>query len=193
MLRTRPRLPPRKTLLVAALAASWTAALPSASAQSFDFHAQGQAIALGAMSLPDADFGVVELQVNGSIMSFGVAAGVAFERFPGPDETTLYAGIFHLAFQWRFLALLEDDLYKWFDPHVDLGFVLGGARDGGGESYFRGAGYGGVGLDVKVFGTDEGQLVFTVQYRWTPNALHDPDSAPDHLLLFGLGARYGGG
>jgi hypothetical protein len=35
-------------------------------------------------------------------------------------------------------------------------------------------------------------MVAAVQYRWSPTGVHAPDSAPDHLLLFGLGARFSG-
>ena len=175
--------------LAAAFAVASLAGLPSAAAQGWNFRAQAQAIALGAMTLPDVDFGVAELQVNASLMSFGCAVGLAFERFPGPAASTLYGGVFHAAFQWRFLALVGDETYAWFDPHVDLGFVLGGATDGG-ASVFRGAGYGGLSLDVRIFGGDETHLVATIQYRWSPTKVHAPDSAPEHLLLFGLGARY---
>jgi len=191
MHRTRTPLPTRRTLFLASFAAAWSVALPSASAQDFDLRGQAQAIALGAMSLPGPDFGVAELQVNASIFSLGCALGVAHERFPGPEATTLHGGVFHAAFQWRFLALVNDWLYTWVDPHVDFGFVLGGATDGDG-SYFRGAGYGGLSLDVRIFGEGEGQLVATVQYRWSPTGVHAPDSAAEHLLLFGLGARFSG-
>jgi hypothetical protein len=192
MPETRTACHSRAAILLGTFAAAWSIALPSASAMEFDFRAQAQAIGLGAMSLPDPAFGVAELQVNASIWSLGCALGVAFERFPGPDATTtLYGGVFHAAFQWRFLALANDWLYTWLDPHVDLGFVLGGAGDGR-ESYFRGAGYGGLSLDFRIFGEGEGQMVATVQYRWSPTGVHAPDSAPDHLLLFGLGARFSG-
>jgi hypothetical protein len=182
---------PRFVAPLAALAAAWLCALPSAAAQDFDFRAQAQAIGLGAMSLPDPAFGVAELQVNASIFSIGCALGLAYERFPGPSAETLHGGVFHAAFQWRFLALVGKELSTWFDPHLDLGFVLGGATDGD-ASHFRGAGYGGLSLDIRIFGEGEGQLVATVQYRWSPTGVHAPDSAPDHLLLFGLGARFSG-
>jgi hypothetical protein len=182
---------PRLVAPLAALAAAWLVARPTPAAQDFDFRAQAQAIGLGAMTLPDPAFGVAELQVNASIFSLGCALGLAFERFPGPSAETLYGGVFHAAFQWRFMALVDDDIYTWFDPHVDLGFVLGGATNGDGP-YFRGAGYGGLSLDARIFGEGEGQLMATVQYRWSPTGVHAPDSAPEHLLLFGLGARFSG-
>jgi hypothetical protein len=186
---TRPSPVPARILLAAAFVVASLAVLPSAAAQGWNFRAQAQAIVLGAMILPDADFGVAELQVNASLMSFGCAAGLAFERFPGPSAATMYGGVFHAAFQWRFLALVGDETYAWFDPHVDLGFVLGGATDGD-DSVFRGAGYGGLSLDVRIFGGDETHLVATVQYHWSPTQVHAPDTSPEHLLLFGLGARY---
>ncbi len=189
MTATRPLPGASGVPFAAAFAAASLAVLPSAAAQEWNFRLQAQALALGAMTLPDADFGVAELQVNASIFSLGLAVGLAYERMPGPADSILHGGVFHAAFQWRFLALLDDETYAWLDPHVDLGFVQGGATDGD-ASFYRGAGYGGLSLDVRIFGGGEGHVVATVQYRWSPTGLHAPDTAPQHLLLFGLGARY---
>ena len=105
---------------------------------------QGQIVALGGFSLPDPAFGTAEVQANISLWSIGGALGVAYERYPSPDGDVLDAGAFHAAFQWRFMALIDRHAFLWFDPHLDLGMELGGARgQSGGESWFRGVGYGG--------------------------------------------------
>jgi hypothetical protein len=163
----------------------------TATAFDLDFRAQGQVVLLGGMSLPDPGFGIVEAQVNASMWSFGVAAGLAYDRFPVDGGGVAHGGEFHAALQWRFLALVNDWLYGYLDPHVDLGFVLGGGRTDE-ASWFRGAGYGGLGVDLRLAGGDQDvHPVFTIQYRWSPTGVHTPDAAPDHLLLFGLGIRAG--
>ncbi|MBI5503113.1 MAG: hypothetical protein HY907_22900 [Deltaproteobacteria bacterium] len=175
------------------VAAGLLAAPAGAAAFSLDFRAQGQVAVLAGMSLPGPGFGSVEVQINGSIWSIGAALGVAYQRYPSPDGDMLDGGVFHAAFQWRFVALISEEVYLWFDPHLDLGMELGGARGASG-SWFKGEGYGGLSLDFAVFPPPDGDphVVLTVQYRWTPPGVHAPDSAPDHLMLFGLGYRGAG-
>lgn len=161
----------------------------TATAFDFDFRIQGQVTVLAGLSLPDPGFGVVEAQVNASAWGIGAAAGLAYDRFPVDGGGVANGGVFHLAFQWRFLALVNRWLFGYIDPHVDLGFALGGGRADD-ASWFRGTGYGGLGLDLRLAGgDDEVGPVFTIQYRWSPTGVHAPDAAPDHLLLLGLGVR----
>jgi hypothetical protein len=148
-----------------------------------------QFLALAAMSVPDPAFGVAEIQANAALWSIGVAVGVAYERYPDDAGGMLDGGVFDGTFQWRWGAFLGEEVFTWFDPHVDLGFLLGGARGDDGRSWFRGAGYVGLGVDLPLMPADGQHLFFTFQYRWSPTGVHVPDSAPDHLLLFGLGLR----
>jgi hypothetical protein len=182
---------PAWLLLPGLAAAVLVAALPrpvGASYFDYAFGGQAQFTALAGMTLPDTDFGVAELQVNAAMWSIGVALGAAYERFPNGSDGALNGGAFHGALQWRFLALVPGELSRWLDPHVDLGFLLGGVGDGS-DSWFHGAGYLGGSLDLSILPPDEMQVLVTVQYRWSPDALQTPDVAPDHLLLFGIGLR----
>jgi hypothetical protein len=190
-MRRPPACPPAVGAGIALLLAAGLSTPPRAAhAADFNWAAGGQAqlVALAAMSLPEPAFGVAELQANGSLWSVGVAIGAAYERFPDGAGRMLDGGVFHGAFQWRPFVFLPGEFYRWVDPHIDLGFVLGGARNDD-ASYFRGGGYCGASLDVAVSPTDVEHVVLTVQYRWSPDALQTPDSAPDHLLLFGIALR----
>jgi hypothetical protein len=148
-----------------------------------------QFLALAGMSVPDPAFGAAGLQASAALWSIGVAVGVAYERYPDGAGGILDGGVFDGTFQWRWGAFLGEEAFRWFDPHVDLGFLLGGARGDDGGSWFRGAGYLGAGLELPLMPPDGQHLCLSFQYRWSPTGVHVPDSAPDHLLLFGLGLR----
>jgi hypothetical protein len=154
----------------------------------FDFHVQGQILALADIPATDPGFGGVDVEANASIMSFGVAAGLGYERLAADDGTLFQGGNVRGALQWRFLALLEDeDVYKWVDPHIDIGGLLGGVNDGG-SAWFRGQGYLGAGIDVRLM-PDSPHAVLTAQYRWYADFVQAPDGLPQHHVFLGLGIR----
>lgn len=130
-------------------------------------------------------FGGVELEANASLVSFGVGASLGYERRVSPEEGEFHGGDFGLAFQWRFLQL-AGDVFHFLDPHLDLGFTLGGA-EGERGALFRSTGWGGVGLDIG-FAAEETHFAVTVRYRFTP--LQAPWDMPWHSVLVGFGIRY---
>jgi len=170
--------------------------------------AQGQYIVLGSLGSMGENFGGLEMQVNASALSFGLAAGLRFERVllkSGTCSRLLQGGHLDVAVQWRPLQLLSPRLtYHMMDIHLDVGFITGGLRDGG-ESIFRSGIYMGGSLDwtvpIKAVSTKASkseleagmpaflwsQLVFSVQYRRM--LVQSPSDAEVHDLLLGIGIR----
>jgi hypothetical protein len=152
-----------------------------------DLRAQGQFVFLAG--LPAADGGIAsgELQLNGSLYGIGIAWGLIVEDQTADDGARYLGGSTHIALQYRFVAQLSRTVYPFFDPHIDLGFMLGGGemRD---ESRFRGAVYVGAGIDIPLQFAKRPQVVATVQYRFM--AAQTPDDLETHLLMVGIGLRF---
>ena len=170
--------------------------------------AQVQYIILGSMGDMGAYFGGLEAQVNLSLASVGLAAGLRFDRVLLRCETCgriVQGGAVDLALQWRPLHLLGRRLtYTMVDLHADLGFVFGGLRDGG-DSLWRTAVYVGGALDftvplkpmqLKTFRSSGNammpdvawtQIVFSVQFRHM--LVQEPCGAPEDEVLLGAGIR----
>ena len=165
--------------------------------------AQGQALVLTTVGDMPGHFGGVELQVNASVLSFGVAAGVRYERVGRESKNTLHGTHAQTSLQWRPLQICPCNLYRYLDIHGDFGYAVGRLW-GDGESHWRSGLFLGVGLDggIPLWSTlrrERGrdgmyrqrggifQLVFSVGYRYF--ALNRPPASPDHELLLGLGIR----
>jgi hypothetical protein len=152
----------------------------------FDFRAQGQIV--GLTSLQDFDVeGSAEVELNASMWSFGTAVALGVEHTETPALGNLDGGFARLALQWRFFALVDRTLFRWIDPHIDLGLLLGGLRDAD-ESWFRVGGYVGAGVDFRVL-PSETHAVLTVQYRYSPEELQLPEGLPEQYLVVGFGVR----
>lgn len=156
---------------------------------------QAQATILAQLSNAQR-FGGIEAQVNLSIYSLGIALGAGYEqvnvRSPG-QSAVLHGGYVHVGLQWRFVALLHKKVFRWFDPHIDLGGLFGGVRgerDGTAwlqrGALFRGVFYVGASADVRL-APWKVHPVLTVQYRF--HAAQRPTEAARHSLLLGIGIR----
>ena len=168
---------------------------------------QGQLVVLSSL-YGFNDFGSVELQLNFSMISAGVAVGFGYARVNVLTETSdryYHGGYSQLAIQWRPLQLISPRVaYRYVDVHGDLGFIVGGLRRSG-SSRLRGAVYGGGGLDVSIplkklkpKRTEEEikkgmpstgylMLVITGQYRYMLKQV--PEKADHHELVVGIGVR----
>lgn len=150
-----------------------------------DFHAQAQIDALGVIAAERGGFGGLELHANGSFQGIGLAVGLGYERVAVAPKKIHEGAYLHLGFQLRPLALAEEDAFRWFDPHIDLGCRLGGIGSDDGAR-FRAAMTIGAGFDVKLAPTDP-HPVLNVMYRVEP--LLEPTYGPLHLVLVGFGIR----
>ena len=152
----------------------------------FSLRAQGQIVALAAM--PDAErLGNAEVEINESIWSFGTAVALGYEHTASPSLGTLDGGFVRLAIQWRFLALVHPTLFRWIDPQLETGLLLGGLGNGD-DSWFRVAGYVGCGLDLRFLPTRR-HAVLTIRYRYSADSWQLPDGLPEHLFVVGIGVR----
>jgi len=151
-----------------------------------DLRVQGQVVALAAM--PDAErLGTAEVEINSSLWSVGSAMALGYEHTVSPSLGTLDGGFVRVALQWRFLALVHRTLFRWIDPQLEAGLLLGGLGNGD-DSWFRVAGYVGGGLDLR-FLPSAAHAVLTVRYRYSPDPLQLPDGLPEHLFVVGIGVR----
>ncbi|MFT5430001.1 MAG: hypothetical protein ACI9OJ_000674 [Myxococcota bacterium] len=152
-----------------------------------DIRMQAQFVFLAG--LPAADGGIAsgELQINGSLFGIGIVWGLIVEDQTADDGARFLGGSTHIALQYRFVAQLSRTIYPFFDPHIDLGFMLGGGemRD---EARFRGSVYVGAGIDVPLQFAKRPQVVATVQYRFM--AGQTPDDLETHLMIVGIGLRF---
>lgn len=138
-------------------------------------------------------------QVNLAVSGVGLAIGLGGEALARAGAAEGYdgAGFVDLALQFRPMMLAAavregyHATYNVFDPHLDVGGLLGGlARDGAAE--FRGVFYVGASLDFGIPTRSywlDAQVLITIGYRYS--ILQDPDPAPAHHLLLGVGYRAG--
>jgi len=193
-LRTRARLPARRSL-AAATSVALTFLAPAAASASdpaaaFDslgvaviealtkmtFYSQGQIGAAAAVS----DWGQpggVSLRASMSLFGIGGAAAIRFERVGGRD-----GGVLALGGQLRPFGLLKMKIYRRIDPFISLGGEVGGERD-----LFRASGYVGAGLDVALFPDEEPHPAFVLEYQIRP--LRTPSDTPLQLLHLGAAMR----
>lgn len=136
----------------------------------------------GAITLDDTQFGGVELNGAVSIYGAGAAVGLGYEQYDVPG-TRYHGGVIPVAAQLRFLTLIDDAVYRWVDPHIDLGWMLGGGALND-EAAFRGSLFVGFGIDFLTL------AMLSVQYRF--QMVQTPDTMPAHLLMIGIGARQAG-
>jgi len=157
-----------------------------------DYRAQGQILTLASIPLPDGGVTAGELQLNGSLHGLGVAMGLLVEDVTRDDGARFRGLSYHLAFQYRFVAHISRHVYPYFDPHIDLGFWLGGGELAGStdEPAFRGAAYVGASIDLPLQFRTNPQVVATVQYRFVMG--QEPVDMPAHLLMVGLSFRLTG-
>ena len=152
------------------------------------FQMQGQFTVLGGVTQPGSHFGLSAVQANGSMAGFGLALEAGYERLPTSDAEHLNGGYLGLAAQLRFITWLHPTLFRYVDPHLDLGLLGGATHRGALES--RGAAWWGGGLDLPLGyqNRDDLHLVFTAQYRATLS--QSPSEVPERWALFGLGLRF---
>jgi hypothetical protein len=138
-----------------------------------------------------------EAQVNLAVYGVGLAIGLGGEALAREEGGFAGGGFADLALQFRPLMLAAairesyHATYNIFDPHVDLGGVLGGIEEAG-HARFRGAFYVGASLDFAIPTTAywmDSQVLITVGYRFA--MVQSPDAAPEHHLLMGIGYRGG--
>ncbi len=163
--------------------------------------AQGQAIILTSLSNMPGCFGGIELQLNISLLSIGLAKGIRYERVGRQDENSLHGVHSHGALQWRPLQLLPWKIYRYLDLHGDFGYVAGSLWS---KRRLRTGLYFGGGLDVGIplvrslskekgkdgWPTESGgifQLVLSANYRYY--VLNRPEEVPSHDFLLGIGIR----
>ncbi len=144
-----------------------------------------QALELGAHAelLGRVQLGVDFTEVHGGELVFDVAAfgvglmlGGSYEQLEEGAAFGVLGGL-----QIRPATFVSAIRNRFVLPHVETGATLGAAGSG-----FRGAYWLGGGLEVRLSPYDK-FVVGSAGYRWS--AANTPDSAADHLLLFGLGFR----
>jgi hypothetical protein len=147
-----------------------------------------------------------ELQFSFAMMGAGFAIGLRVEGLEHPGHGYGVGAQLDLALQWRpammaaalrqkrlRLAYEGYGVYNYFDPHVDIGGLLGqvGVEEG---TRFRGVFYVGATLDFGIplrrehSEAMDSQLVLSLGYRYLP--AQTPAGGAHHLLL-GLGWRGG--
>jgi hypothetical protein len=186
--------PPIAALLGAALAV----ALHAAPARAQIPPIQWQILGLASCD-PFGENPSGEAQVNLALAGVGLAIGLGGEALAraGGGEGFDGGGFVDLALQFRPMMLAAavregyHATYNIFDPHLDVGGLLGAvAQDGAAE--FRGALYAGASLDFGIPTRNywlDAQVLITIGYRYT--ILQDPDPAPAHHILLGVGYRAG--
>lgn len=138
-----------------------------------------------------------EAQVNLAVYGVGLAIGLGGEALARAAGGFDGGGFADLALQLRptmMAAAVRERYhatYNVFDPHLDVGGLLGAiAHDG--AARFRGVFYVGASLDFGIPTRNywlDAQVLLTVGYRYT--ILQDPDPAPAHHILLGVGYRAG--
>jgi len=156
--------------------------------------AQWQLIGLGFTDVA-ADAPGGEVQVNIGVAGIGLAIGLGGEALALEDRTE-GGGFFDLAIQLRplmFFAALREPYrpaYHIFDPHIDVGGLLGAISEQG-DVAFRGVFFVGASLDFGIptshYWMDR-QVLITLGYRLAPIQSQD---GPWHYLIVGLGFRGG--
>jgi hypothetical protein len=156
---------------------------------------QAQLLAVGTAHVLGEEFNI-EAQANLAIYGVGLAVGLGGEGLRGDDGRFHGGGTFHLAIQFRpmmFIAINPDPphpVYHVFDPHLDVGGLIGAISWENGAA-FRGVFYVGGALDFAIplrYYHMDSQVVFSLGYRWIP--YQTPDG-PEHQVLFGIGWRGG--
>jgi hypothetical protein len=128
----------------------------------------------------------VELQLNGSLEGLGLEVGYGYERITRTDQEVAHGGYVRAGLQWRPLRTAAEEVervYRYVDPYLSIGGLLGGLRYQE-DSYFRALAYVGTGLDIGLRSDSQG-AVLRVGYRYT--LAQRPDWAGQHLLVIGLG------
>lgn len=137
-----------------------------------------------------------EIQVNLALSGVGIALGLGGEALAKSGGGYEGGGFFDLAIQFRPLmlaaALREPyrPAYHIFDPHLDVGGLIGAISDAEGVD-FRGVFFVGATLDFGIplrhFPLDS-QVLLSIGYRFAPVQSQE---GPWHYLLFGIGYRGG--
>lgn len=137
-----------------------------------------------------------EVQVNIGIFGIGLALGLGGEALEWGDGSYEGGGFFDLALQFRPLMLAAAirepyrPAYQIFDPHIDVGGLLGAISEPDGVA-FRGVFFIGAMLDFGIptrhFRLDS-QLLISVGYRFAPV---QSQAGPWHYIVVGLGFRGG--
>lgn len=142
-------------------------------------HFYGQAHAAVVTTLVDGQHpGGVGVEASESLMGIGVSVALRYERDPlGPTEPVREGVLGSAAFELRPVALAQSDLHRLLDPHLAVGFAVGGAHE-----QLRAAVELGVGLDVGLMPWLEQHPALTLQYRLRP-LQHPSDYALHHLQI----------
>lgn len=137
-----------------------------------------------------------EVQVNIAVFGIGLALGLGGEALEWSDGSYEGGGFFDLALQFRPLMLAAAirepyrPAYQIFDPHIDVGGLLGAISEPDGAA-FRGVFFVGATLDFGIptshFWLDS-QLLISVGYRLAPV---QSQHGPWHYIVVGLGFRGG--
>lgn len=174
------------------LATLW---LWSASAHAQIPPVQWQMIALGSVDVEAEDLGG-EAQVNIGLYGIGLALGLGGEALARADSGWNGAGFVDLALQLRPMLLAASvrephrPVYQIFDPHIDVGGLLGFALVDD-EAIFRGQLYIGGALDFGIptrYYWLEAQILISVGYRFVPV---QGVASSVHYFTLGLGYRSG--
>ena len=190
MRRSRPGPAFAAALTIAGLLACWS--LP-AEAQIPPL--QWQILALGAVDV-EGETPQGELQVNLGYSGIGLALGIGGGGYLG-DAGSGGGGFLDIALQLRplmFFAALREPYrpaYHIFDPHIDVGGLLGGVEIDDVTS-FLGVLYIGAALDFGIPTAHywmQSQVLLTFGYRFVP--IQTPLEGFAHLFVLGIGYRSG--
>lgn len=139
-----------------------------------------------------------QAQVNLAVAGIGLAIGLGGEALALEGTERFDGGGFaDLAIQLRpmMLAAMVRETYhaayNIFDPHLDLGGLLGAIAQGG-HAAFRGVFYIGAALDFGIPTRHywmDAQVLITIGYRYV--LVQNLDEAPAHFLVLGVGYRAG--
>ncbi len=176
-------------LAAAAVVLLWTGA-----AQAQIPPVQWQIAAIGTTDVALEDVGG-EIQVNLAIYGIGLALGLGGEALAVGDQWR-GAGFLDIAIQLRPMMMAASFREPWrpvyhvFDPHFDIGGLLGGISDEEGAA-FRGVFYFGLSFDFGIPVTwyrMQSQILLSLGYRFVPVQTQE---AATHLIVAGIGYRSG--